>query len=385
MNFIQNSADCHAFSPAALKLAITENSIKHSKMPVYVNSIGSVSAQKTFDNAIFLEEIVRYNNTVLEVIAPNYKDYIPPAAARRMAKGIKMSTVSAKTAMTEAAIEENEIDAIIVGTGLGCIGDSEKFVSDIIDNDEQFLTPTRFIQSSHNTVAGQIALGIGCKGHNFTYVHSAISFESAVLDAKMQLENGEANHILVGGVDELVDHHVNTHRLIGHIKQEPVETLSILKSATKGTIFSEGANFFTLSSEKRPSCYAELLGIKTYNTLAENQLTAKTHAFLSENGIEPDAIDVIILGNNGDVEFDSYYDTVASGFKDTAQVYFKHLSGEFDTASGFAFWLANKILKEQRIPDVVRLNSVAVTAPKSVLIYNQYRGENHSLTLLRKC
>ena len=256
-------------------------------MPVYVNSIGSVSAQKTFDNSLFLEDIVYHSDTVLEVIAPNYKDFIPPAAARRMAKGIKMSTVSAKIAMTEAAMEENEIDAIIVGTGLGCIGDSEKFVSDIIKNDEQFLTPTRFIQSSHNTVAGQIALGMGCKGHNFTYVHSAISFESAVLDAKMQLENGEANHILVGGVDELVDHHVNTHRLIGHIKQEPVAIMSVLKCGTTGAVFSEGAHFFTLSGEKKPSCYAELLAIKTCNTLSKDRLQAITKAFLTENGMEP--------------------------------------------------------------------------------------------------
>lgn len=354
-------------------------------MPVYINSIGSVSAQKTFDNSLFLEEIVSYNDTVLEIIAPNYKDYIPPAAARRMAKGIKMSTVSAKTAMIEAAMEEDEIDAIIVGTGLGCIGDSEKFVSDILDNDEQFLTPTRFIQSSHNTVAGQIALGMGCKGHNFTYVHSAISFESAVMDAKMQLENGEAKNILVGGVDELVDHHVNTHRLIGHIKQEPVETMSVLTSGTKGSVFSEGAHFFTLSNEKRSSCYAELLAVTTYNTLAENKVSEKTQSFLSENGMEPDDIDVIILGYNGDVEFDGYYDTLATAlFKEVAQVYYKHLSGEFDTASGFGFWLGNKLLKEQRIPDAVRLNSVSANSPKNVLIYNQYRGENHSLTLLRK-
>lgn len=355
-------------------------------MPVYINSIGSVSAQKTFDNSFFLEDIVRYTDTVLEIIAPNYKDYIPPAAARRMAKGIKMSTVSAKTAMTEAAMEENEIDAIIVGSGLGCIGDSEKFVSDILDNDEQFLTPTRFIQSSHNTVAGQIALGMGCKGYNFTYVHSAISFESAVLDAKMQLDDGEAAHILVGGVDELVDHHVNMHRLIGHIKQEPVETMSILKSGTQGAVFSEGAHFFIFSSEKRSSCYAELLGIKTYNTLSENQLPTKTLAFLSEHGLEPSAVDIAVLGCNGDVEFDQFYDGLAHElFKDTAQVYFKHISGEFDTASGFGFWLANKILKEQSIPDAVRLNSVPADAPKTILIYNQYRGENHSLTLLRKC
>lgn len=357
-------------------------------MPVYVNSIGSVSAQKTFDNSLFLEEVVRYNDTVLEIIAPDYKAYIPAAAARRMAKGIKMSTVSAKTAMAETAIEEDKIDAIIVGTGLGCIGDSEKFVSDILDNDEQFLTPTRFIQSSHNTVAGQIALGLGCKGHNFTYVHSAISFESALLDAKMQLENGEAQHILVGGVDELVDHHVNTHRLIGHIKQEPVETMSVLKSGTPGAVFSEGAHFFTLSSEKRSSCYAELLAVKTYNTLSEEQVSEKTRDFLSENGMDMDvnSIDVVILGNNGDVGFDRYYDGLAGGlFKDTVQVCFKHVSGEFDTATGFGFWLANKILKHGTVPDAVRLNSLEIKAPKTVLIYNQYHGENHSFTLLRKC
>ena len=354
--------------------------------PAYINSLGSVSAQKTFDNSSFLEDIVRYDGTVLEVMAPDYKAFIPPAAARRMAKGIKMSTVSAKTAMAGAALEENDIDAIIVGTGLGCIGDSEKFVGDIIDNDEQFLTPTRFIQSSHNTVAGQIALGMGCKGHNFTYVHSAISFESALIDAKMQLETGEANHILVGGVDELVDHHVNTHRLIGHIKQEPVETMSVLKSGTAGAVFSEGAHFFVLSGEKRPSCYSELVAVKTFNTLGDGQLCDKTESFLTENGMNSDSVDAIILGYNGDSDFDGYYDTLVSGlFEEKTQIYFKHLSGEFDTASGFGFWLGNKILKHQSVPKAVQLNSVVSDSIETLLIYNQYRGENHSLTLLRKC
>ena len=106
---------------------------------VYINSVGSVSAQKTFDNSEFLEEIVYYEANVIKVIDPNYKDYIPPAAARRMAKGIKMSTISSRTALDEAGLEN--VDAIMVGTGLGCIGDSAKFVSDIIDNNEQYLTP----------------------------------------------------------------------------------------------------------------------------------------------------------------------------------------------------------------------------------------------------
>ena len=354
--------------------------------PIYINGVGSISAQKTFDNSLFLEEVTKHNDTVLDVISPDYKEFIPPAAARRMAKGIKMSTVSAKAAVTEAELEENQIDAIIVGTGLGCIGDSEKFVMDIIDNKEQYLTPTRFIQSSHNTVAGQIALGMGCKGYNFTYVHSAISFESAVLDAKMQLEEGEADHILVGGVDELVKHHVDTHRLIQHIKKEPVETMKILNSGTKGAIFSEGAHFFVLSNEKGQSSYAELLALKTYNTLAQNQITEKTESFLAENKLTIDSVDLIILGYNGDVEFDGFYDELSKGpFKNTAQAYFKHLCGEFDTASGFGFWLGNKILRHQIVPAAVQLNSKNTAEPKTVLIYNQYRGENHSFTVLRKC
>ncbi|MBC6999302.1 beta-ketoacyl synthase N-terminal-like domain-containing protein [Cytophaga sp. FL35] len=356
------------------------------KKPVYIQSVGSVSAQKTFDSSSFLEDIITYNDTTVRVIDPNYKEYIPPAAARRMAKGIKMSTVSAKNALTEADLEEREVDAIIVGTGLGCIGDSEKFVKDIIDNDEQFLTPTRFIQSSHNTVAGQIALGMGCKGHNFTYVHSSISLESSLLDAKLQLEEDEAQTILVGAVDELVDHHVNTHHLIGHIKKEPTETFNVLKSQTKGAIFSEGAHFFVLSNKKKAGSYAELLGIKTFNTLQIEEVENEILQFLNENILDPEEIDLLLLGNNGDVEFDTYYQTLNEGtFVSHSKAYFKHLSGEYDTANGFGFWLANKILKEGVVPSAVLRDNHEITSPKTILIYNQYRGENHSLLLLRKC
>ena len=351
---------------------------------VYINSVGSVSVQKTFDNSEFLNEITSFNQTAVSVINPNYKEYIPPAQARRMAKGIKMSTVSSQTALKEAGLEN--VDAIIVGTGLGCLGDSEKFLGNIIDNNEQFLTPTRFIQSSHNTVAGQIALGIGCKGYNFTYVHSAVSFESSLIDAKMQLENDEANHILVGGVDEMVKHHVDTHRLIGHIKEEPIDSAQLLDSDTKGSVMGEGSHFFVLSNQKQVSTYAELVAVACYNTLTRESLPKKIRSFLSENQVSIKDIDLIILGNNGDVDFDGYYKDLSKGiFKDTSQAYYKHLSGEFDTASGFAFWLASKILKTQNIPEVTRLNEVQVSNPKTILIYNQYRGENHSLILLKKC
>ncbi len=351
---------------------------------VYINSIASISPQKTFDNSVFLDEIIDYKDTVILAQDPSYKQYIPPAAARRMAKGIKMGVVASKIAMDEASIET--VDAIITGTGMGCMIDSEKFVSAIIDNNEQYLTPTSFIQSTHNTVAGQIALGMECKAYNFTYVHSAISFESALLDAHLQLQNDEARHILVGGVEELGEHTTKVHRLIDHIKPEPVSVAEVLESKTQGAVFSEGANFFVVSNEKTESCYAELLAVETFNSLSKEKVSATVQAFLEENNLNPEAIDAVVLGNNGDVDFDVYYSELSRAlFPQTQQLYYKHLVGENNTVSAFGVWLASKILKTQRIPDIVKMKGKASEKIETVLCYNQYRGQNHSLVLLKKC
>jgi 3-oxoacyl-(acyl-carrier-protein) synthase len=351
---------------------------------VYVNSVGVISAQRTFDNSSFLEDVEIYSDNVINVIDPNYKDYIPPAAARRMAKGIKIGVVASKMALKEADLEN--VDAIITGTGMGCVRDSEKFVRGIIDNNEQFLTPTSFIQSTHNTVGGQIALELGCKGYNFTYVHASVSFESTLLDAKLQLELDEANNILVGGVDELGDHTVAIHKIINHIKPEAVNTLELLHSNSPGAVFSEGAGFFVLSNEKKPSSYAQLKAVRTLNTLDIDDVNKETIAFLDDNNLNVEDIDLIILGNNGDKDFDSFYKILMNDlFKNTQQAYYKHLCGEFNTASSFGFWLGSKIIKTQTIPDVVTLNTIGTQNIKHVLLYNQYRGENHSFTLLKSC
>ena len=351
---------------------------------VFINSASSISAQKTFDSDNFLTDVIVFNDTVIPVQNPNYKDYIPPAAARRMAKGIKMGIVTSKSAIKEANLEQ--VDAIITGTGMGCLRDSEKFLSNILDNDEQYLTPTPFIQSTHNTVGGQIALEMQCKGYNFTYVHGSNSFESALLDAKLQLETNEAQNILIGGVDEIGDHTIKLLKLINNIKAEPVKSSELLESNSTGTIFSEGANFFVVSNEKQDSSYAQVIDLELFNSLPKNTLPDIAKNFLSENHLDIKDIDLVILGNNGDVEFDNYYNELSSTiFENTQRAYYKHLIGDFHTASSFGLWLAANILKKQTLPKAIKLNDVKSSQFKNILLYNQYRGENHSFTLLRQC
>lgn len=347
----------------------------------YVNGIGSISAQKSVKDGGVFKDIAVYTENMLPTIDPVYKDYISPGAARRMAKGVKMGSVASKVALKEANIDNP--DAIITGTGMGCTQDSEKFVSAIIDNNEAFLTPTSFIQSTHNTVGAQIALGLECNNYNFTYVNDAVSFESCLIDAQMMLAEGTEN-ILVGGVDEHGEHTNQLHKIIGHIKQEPVKNTDLFTTKTSGTIFGEGATFFVLDKNKKEGTYAALKDTEIYNRLDINDLNDVVQGFLTKNGLTPNAIDAIVTGNNGDVDFDGYYHHLTTDiFKHTQQISYKHLCGEYNTASSYGFYLAAHIIKKQEVPAVCHMNSVKADAYKNLLLYNQYRGKNHSLVLLQ--
>ena len=342
-----------------------------------------VSAQNNIEVDFLENAVVNETENVIYAQQPSYKELIPPAMIRRMAKGVKMGIYASTKAMNEAGMQNPE--AIITGTGMGCVEDSEKFLKAIIDNKEEFLTPTSFIQSTHNTVGAQIALGLQCKSYNFTYVNGAISLESALIDAKMQIEMDGVDSVLVGGVDETASHTLDLYKLRNIIKKSEDVPYSILNSNSKGIVFGEGAAFFALESDVKESSYAKLTDVSVKNVMKPDDVEGFIYDFLAANNISIDNIDAVALGNNGDVDFDSYYDVSTSILKNTPQVYYKHLSAEYNTASGFGLWLAATIIKKQSIPSVVKMNALDKTNYETVLLYNQYQGRDHSLILLQKC
>lgn len=347
----------------------------------YINGMGIVSAQKTFDSEFLSEVSVNETENVLYAQQPSYKEMIPPAMIRRMAKGVKMGIYASTKALEEAGIEVP--GAIITGTGMGCVEDSEKFLKAILDNDEQFLTPTSFIQSTHNTVGAQIALGLQCKNYNFTYVNGAVSMETALLDAKMQLDNEELDNVLVGGIDETAQHTIELFKLTQVIKNEEDKPYTVLNSTSKGVVFGEGATFFALANTANENSYAKIEDLSLRNVLHPDQVESFVNEFLKSNNLTVSDIDAVVLGNNGDVEDDRYYQISKTTFNETPQVFYKHLSGEYNTASGFGLWTATNIVKNQEIPSVVQMNGLKKEAYQNVLLYNQYQGRDHSLILLK--
>ncbi|MEE6127432.1 beta-ketoacyl synthase N-terminal-like domain-containing protein [Chryseobacterium arthrosphaerae] len=349
---------------------------------VYINSASCISVQDTLNENILQNLSPETSVQIIKAIEPNYKEFIPPAMIRRMSKTVKMSSVASHNALKEAGIEKP--DAIIVGTGMGCSQDSEKFLKNVIDNHEEFLTPTFFIQSTHNTVAGQIALGLQCHAYNFTYVNTSSSLEFSFLDAKLQINDGEAGNVLVGSTDEQTDRTMELYQLNNTIKKEENLPVNYLNSDTKGVIWGEGASFFVVGKEKTESSYAKLTDIKITNQLDLNETPGFIQDFLTQNNLSAQDIDAVILGFSGDADSDVYYKKATDLFSDSSLLYYKHLSGEFNTASGFSTFMACHILKEQHIPEVMMINAEKKEEVKNILLYNHLAGHDHSLVLLER-
>ncbi|MFC2102615.1 beta-ketoacyl synthase N-terminal-like domain-containing protein [Bacteroidota bacterium] len=348
---------------------------------IYINGLGCISPQPTMDNQSFLEEPVSVESNRLKAIDPNYKEFVPPEMVRRMGRIIKMGVAAARTCLSDAGCEIP--DAIVTGTGLGCIEDTEKFLGNMIKNNEEFLTPTAFIQSTHNTVSAQIALLIKCHGYNFTYVHRGFSFESALLDALIQLQNGRASTVLLGAADELTSNSFQIQNRLGYWRRNHENNLNLLEKPMKGTIAGEGAAFFLLDQKQNANTYALLQDVEMlYQPQSTSDIVEQIGHFLNRNGMTENDIDLLLLGRNGDIRFDSVYDEVTeAAFPWTPSCGFKQLCGEYMTVSSFGVWLASRILKEGQVPQVLQATHKPKVL-KNILLYNHYQGINHSFILL---
>ena len=130
----------------------------------------------------------------------DYKEYISPKEGRRMGKLMKAATLTSLKALREAGIECP--DAIITATANGMLETSEKFLIDMVDNGEETLSPTLFMQSTHNTIGSAIAIRTQCHGYNITYTQGKDSMKWALRDAERLIRMGKAKTVLVGCHDE---------------------------------------------------------------------------------------------------------------------------------------------------------------------------------------
>ena len=354
--------------------------------PIYVLSAKQISIQQPLSEE-WMDQPLAYDVPFTRSIDPSFKDYVSPIEARRMGKILKRALATSKEALKAADLDT--VDAIITGTGYGCIENTEFFLDALSTEGEQLLKPTYFMQSTHNTISSLVAIQTKNHGYNVTSAHKGISFDSALQDAWWQFQLGKIDTAMVGGHDEMTEtfHHIlKKGGVMGKDEEMCGEAaVSVVlsrhceeRSKPEGFTDRTGGN-----PENEPLCKLtgfQMLHQPTMNTLMD----AVTH-LLQSSGKSLADVDYILTGISGDIESDeAYLKETKTLFGDKPLLKYKHLFGESFTASGLGFYAAAQCLKTGRVPAslFVRQEEVTNKQPKCILLYNRSDGKNVSFTLL---
>lgn len=196
-------------------------------MSCYIKKVSTVSPIGDLGENVNLNSFAEKSFDATE---PDYKEVITNAnLRRRMNRMLKMGTYAAMK-----CLGDRDVDLILTATSLGSISDTEKMLDTIYTSGETLGNPTAFIQSTFNTLAGNIAQLKQTHIPNITFVNRADTVANALRYAQVKLA-GDVNNILYVSSDE---------------KTELSE--SVLRKFNLSPIgeYGEGATAMILSSEK---------------------------------------------------------------------------------------------------------------------------------------
>ena len=349
-------------------------------MSVFIQSANQISAQKPLSDEWF-DNPVYHTEKRVPTHDPDFSPYFTPLQSRRLCVLLKRAVVLSRLMLKEASVEMP--DAIISSTGLGCIENTEKFLYAIAENEEKFLQPTFFMQSTHNIMSSTVAIDLKCHGYNNTFVHRGASFENALLDAVMQLELGRVKTALVGGFDELTDDYYQFFDRIG------IWNFAAGTSPKTNCFAGEASVSMLLSSARNEHTICELSDVELMHKPSPAYFKQTLDAMLAKAGCTISDIDAVLTGMNTHPIYDKIYlDTVDRFFSDIPVLQYKHLFGESFSSSAIGVYVAITCLHKGRVPASLIASPIKeadINGVKRILVYNHYRNKSHSLILLTSC
>ena len=348
---------------------------------IYIQAAEQISIQQPLSDAWF-DAPLWYDRVYVRAVEPDYKLFLEPNKTRRMGKLLKRTLVTARTVAKKSDIAMP--DAIISSTGLGCIENTEIFLNAMVCHGEEFLQPTHFMQSTHNTIGSLISIDMKCRTYNNTYVHKGVSFENALLDACLQFSEGRIKTALVGGYDEMTPSY---HLLLSRIGYWRADGEDVQLRQGEEAFAGETSVSFMLSDKKTEKTICRLNGVTLSYKPDTSDLQSALHELLNNNGLCIKDINAVITGVSGNRANDEvYYRNASALFGNTPLAGYKHLFGETYTASAMGMYVAATCLRKQRIPKHIFLNSsMEADHVKTLLLYNHCEDKNHTLTLLTSC
>ncbi|MFI5152243.1 MAG: beta-ketoacyl synthase chain length factor [Chitinophagales bacterium] len=343
---------------------------------LFIHETDCISPQHTFPDTD-VETLIESVDNKLYASDLSLQE-IPAALLRRMGKAVKMGVGAALSLIKERKL----VDGIIIGTSQGGMEDCIRFLNQIIDYEEGLLAPSNFVQSTANAIASQLGLLTNNKCYNMTHVHRGLAFENALLDAAMMVDAHPGKTYLLGGVDEISSYNFHIDFLDGWYKKEPISNRNLYESKSSGSLAGEGAAMFLVNGEKK-SAVASVVGVDMTHSIDPAFIRGRLKQFLEKQNLQEQDIDLLISGENGDGRMKKFVDSIEPTLDQFATVCrYKHMSGEYPTASSFAMWLACQILQDHKIPQHMLKKNAAKHEFNRILLYSNCKVVQHSFILL---
>ena len=321
---------------------------------VYILDARQISVQQPLSDE-WMDKPLLYSDSYVRAIDPDYKQFFPANTVRRLGKILKRAMLTSKQVIEATGIQTPE--AIITGTGFGCMENTELFLNAMVNEGEEFLKPTSFMQSTHNTISSLIAIDTGSHGYNSTYTQKSISFDLALLDAFIQLKGGLIKNALVGAHDEVT----------------PTFNILIQRIKNQNIFCSEASVSMMLASQKSNQVSDFMCKIENI----ENIYRPDLHE-LQVIAAQYSDIDAIMVNSEQTAEISRRL------FPDKKLLKFTHIFGQSFSVSGLGVYAAAMCLKQNRIPThlFIKPNQQEMKCVRNILFYNQYENKNHIFILL---
>ena len=346
---------------------------------MFIKDLFAISPQPTYDLQLEAGNIYEHVNKFYSALEPDYRELIPSKILRRMGKAVRMGVGAGLPLINR----NKKLDGIIIGSANGGLEDCILFLNQIVDFNEGVLTPTNFVQSTPNALAGQLSIMSCNTGYNMTHVNGSLAFENALLDAQLFLEeNIDDSTLLVGAVDEISPYNYNIDLLAGRFKSTPVSNRELLNTNSTGSVCGEGATMFIVSNSSNEAL-VEVVDVAQITTTKFEQLIQLSSNLLNKHSVSLGKNDLLILGKNGDNRTDHWYNVFSDLYPQAPFLYYKNLCGEYRTSSAFACYFAVQIISG-KLDRISGMFSQIPELPNYTLIYNHFDGERHGLILLRK-
>jgi len=200
-------------------------------------------------------------------------DFIAPLKARKLDRASQMAVAATGLALADAGLDKGQYRAGQIGIALGCgfggIVNSAELLGGYFKQGVPGLSPMLFPNTVANAAASNTSIEYGLQGPNITFIQRFCSAESAILAACRFLEEGRADIMLAGGVDELNPLMIRAFSANGQLQR-----------AAAG--FGEGAGILVLergdhAAQRTVRVRAELVSIETIGYLLPG---------LAEQGLE---------------------------------------------------------------------------------------------------